>query len=78
MGRQCIAETIQFLPHNFEMPNWSSANLASHAAMELTKALQNPHPAAPFLPPTLKIAEELKQLAKIFDDAQKHPSYRYL
>jgi hypothetical protein len=70
-NRQRIADTIEFLPHDFEMPKLSSADLAAHAAADLTNALRNPHPAAPFLPPTAALSQELKQLADIFDQAAK-------
>jgi hypothetical protein len=38
-NRQRIADTIKFLPHNFDMPKLSSADLAARAAADLTTAL---------------------------------------
>jgi hypothetical protein len=70
-GPQRIADTIEFLPHNFEMPALSSTDLATRAAEDLTQALRNPHPSAPFLPPRAQLATDLKQLSTIFEQAAR-------
>ena len=41
-------DTIEFLPHNSNMPFRSSAENATIAATELMHALRNPEPAAPY------------------------------
>ena len=49
------------------MPKLSSADAATIAATELTHALQNPAPAAPFLKLGDEQLDAIKQLAKIFN-----------
>ena len=67
------AETVEFFPHNFDMPKTSSADAASHAARDLIKALQNPSPASPL---SLKNdhLQALQTLAEIFDTAHHVPN----
>ena len=43
-----IARTVEFFPYLYEMPTTNSADAARDAAAQLTSALLNPHPAAPF------------------------------
>jgi hypothetical protein len=43
-----IVDTVDFLPSKTKMPRTSSKDLASIAALELSNALQNPAPVAPF------------------------------
>ncbi len=64
-----IVDTIQFFPTQTEMPKLSSADNAMRAAQELTEALQNPAPAAPFAMLGSEKLGALKDLARIFSDA---------
>jgi hypothetical protein len=48
------------------MPNTSSKNLARIAALELSNALQNPAPAAPFSHIGTAQLQALRQLSDIF------------
>jgi hypothetical protein len=43
-----IVDTVEFFPSKMSMPHTSSKDLTSIAALELSNALQNPAPAAPF------------------------------
>jgi hypothetical protein len=43
-----IVDTVEFFPSKLAMPNTSSKDLFSIAELELSNALQNPAPAAPF------------------------------
>jgi hypothetical protein len=47
-GSERIIDTVEFFPANIRMPHMSSADNATTAAKELTHALLNPAPAAPF------------------------------
>jgi hypothetical protein len=51
------------------MPNTSSKDLASIAALELSNALQNPAPAAPFSHIGTAQLQALRQLSDIFSAA---------
>ncbi len=64
-----IVDTIQFFPTHTEMPKLLSADNAMRAAQELTEALQNPAPAAPFAMLGSEKLGALKDLARIFSDA---------
>jgi hypothetical protein len=43
-----IVDTLEFFPHNYQMPQLSSIDRLLMAAKEMTDALQNPHPEVPF------------------------------
>ena len=43
-----IARTVDFFPYLYAMPKTSSVDAAMEAALDLTNALQNPHPITPF------------------------------
>ena len=64
-----IARTVDFFPHDIEMPHNSSGNNAAEAAKLLTDALMNPAPASPF--PSLGNEQmwALRKLADIFSAA---------
>jgi hypothetical protein len=42
-----IVDTLEFFPHNYQMPQLSSTDRLLMAAKDMTDALQNPHPDAP-------------------------------
>ena len=44
-GRNRVAETIEFFPHNFRMPQLSSLDIAGKAALQLLECLKKPHPS---------------------------------
>jgi hypothetical protein len=44
-----IVDTLEFFPHNYQMPQLSSTYRLLMAAKDMTDALQNPHPEIPFL-----------------------------
>jgi hypothetical protein len=43
-----MVDTLEFFPHNYQMPQLSSTNRLLMAANDMTDALQNPHPEVPF------------------------------
>jgi hypothetical protein len=43
-----IVDTLEFFPHNYQMPQLSSTDRLSMAAKDMTDDLQNPHPEVPF------------------------------
>jgi hypothetical protein len=51
-GQQRITDTIA-------LPALLSTDLAARAAEDLTQALRNPHPSAPFLLPRAQLATDL-------------------
>ena len=62
-----IADTVEFFPHYVNMPRLSSVDRAIRAATELTHALRNPAPAAPFAKLSDVHNDALDQLATIFN-----------
>jgi hypothetical protein len=38
-----IVDTLEFFPHNYQMPQLSSTDRLLMAAKDMTDALQNPH-----------------------------------
>jgi hypothetical protein len=43
-----IVDTLQFFPHNYQMPQLSSTGRLIMAANDMSNALQHPHPEVPF------------------------------
>jgi hypothetical protein len=43
-----IVDTLEFFPHNYQMPELSSTDQLLMAAKDMTDALHNPHPEVPF------------------------------
>jgi hypothetical protein len=68
-GSERIIDTVEFFPADIRMPRMSSADNATIAAQELTHALLNPAPAAPFATIGTDQIAALKQLALIFQQA---------
>jgi hypothetical protein len=64
-----IVDTVEFFPSKLSMPSISSKDLASIAALELSNALQNPAPAAPFSHIGTAQIQALRQLLDIFSAA---------
>jgi hypothetical protein len=64
-----IVDTVDFSPAKLAIPSTSSKDLASIAALELSNALQNPAPAAPFSQIGTAQLQALRQLSDIFSVA---------
>jgi hypothetical protein len=43
-----IVDTLEFFPHNYQMPQLSSTDRLLMEAKDITDALRNPHPEVPF------------------------------
>jgi hypothetical protein len=61
-----IVDTLEFFPHNYQMPQLSSTDRLIMAAKDMTDALQNPHPAVPFARVGDDTISALAELAAIF------------
>jgi hypothetical protein len=64
-----IVDTVEFFPSKTAMPHTSSKDLISISALELSNALQNPAPVAPFSQIGTAQLQELRQLSEIFSAA---------
>jgi hypothetical protein len=62
-----IADTLEFFPHNYQMPQLSSTERFIMAAKDMTDALQNPHPEVPFAHVRDDTISALAELATIFE-----------
>jgi hypothetical protein len=65
-ARERIVDTLEFLPHNYQMPQLSSTDILIMAATDMTDALQNPHPEVPFTHFGDDTISALTELAAIF------------
>jgi hypothetical protein len=61
-----IVDTLEFFPHNYQMPQLSSTNRLLMAAKDMTDALQNTHPEVPFAHVGDDTISSLAELAAIF------------
>jgi hypothetical protein len=61
-----IVDTLEFFPHNYQMPQLSSTDLLLMAATDMTDAFQNPHPDVPFTSVGDDTIAALTDLAAIF------------
>jgi hypothetical protein len=61
-----IVDTLEFFPHNYQMPQFSSTDILIMAANDMTDALQNPHPEVPFTNVGDDTISALTALAEIF------------
>jgi hypothetical protein len=61
-----IMDTLEFFPHNYQMPQLSSTDRLLMAAKDMTGALQNPHPGVPFASVGDDTIAALADLAAIF------------
>jgi hypothetical protein len=59
-------DTLEFFPHNYQMPQLSSTNRLLMEAKEMMDALQNPHPEVPFTHVGDDTISALTELANIF------------
>jgi hypothetical protein len=61
-----IVDTLEFFPHNYQMPQLFSTDRLLMAAKDMTHALQNPHPEVPFARVGDDTISGLAELAAIF------------
>jgi hypothetical protein len=61
-----IVDTLEFSPHNYQIPQMSSTDRLITAANDMTNALQNPHPEVPFTHVGDETISALTALAAIF------------
>jgi hypothetical protein len=61
-----IVDTLEFFPHNYQMPQLSSTNRLLMSAKDMTDAFQNPHTDVPFASVGDDSIVALKDLAAIF------------
>jgi hypothetical protein len=61
-----IVYTLEFFPHNYQMPQLSSTDRLLMAAKDMMKAFQNPHPDIPFTSVGDDTIHALADLATIF------------
>jgi hypothetical protein len=61
-----IVDTLEFFPHNYQMPQLSSTNRLIMAAKDISDAFKNPHPEVPFARVGNDTISALAELAAIF------------
>jgi hypothetical protein len=61
-----IMDTLEFFPHNYQMPHLSSTDRLLMGAKDMTDALQKPHPEVPFASVGDDTIAALEDLAAIF------------
>jgi hypothetical protein len=61
-----IVDTLEFFPHNYQVPQLSSTDRLLMAAKDMTNAFQNPHPDVPFASVGDDTIAALTDLAAIF------------
>jgi hypothetical protein len=61
-----IVDTLEFFPHNYQMPQLSSTDRLIMAAKDMTDALQNPHPEVRFVRVGDDTISALTEFAAIF------------
>jgi hypothetical protein len=66
MASERIVDTLEFFPHNYQMPQLLSTDRFLMAANDMTDALQNPHPQVPFARVGDDTILALAELAAIF------------
>jgi hypothetical protein len=61
-----IVDTLEFFPHNYQMPQLSFTDRFLMSAKDIMDALQNPHPEVPFASVGDDNISALAKLAAIF------------
>jgi hypothetical protein len=61
-----IVDTLEFFPHNYQMPQFYSTDILIMAANDMSNSLQNPHPEVPFTHVGDDTISALTALAEIF------------
>jgi hypothetical protein len=73
---ELIVDTLEFFPHNCQMPQLPSTNWLLMAAKDMTDAFHNPHPDVPFASVGDDTIAALTDLAAIFKlKLQQAPSH---
>jgi hypothetical protein len=67
-----IVDTLEYFPHNYQMPQLSSTDRLIMAAKDMTDAFQNPHPDVPFASVGDDTIKDLTSLAEIFKLKLQH------
>jgi hypothetical protein len=67
-----IVDTLEFFPHNYQLPQLSSTDRLLMAAKDMTDAFQNPHPDVPFASVGDDTVKALVDLAAIFKLKLQH------
>jgi hypothetical protein len=67
-----IVDTLEFFPHNYQMPQLSSTDRLIMDAKDMTDALHNPHPEVPFAHVVDGTISALIELATIFKLKLRH------
>jgi hypothetical protein len=71
-----IVDTLEYFPHNYQMPQLSSTDRLLMAAKDMTDAFQNTHPDVPFASVGDDTITALADLAAIFElKLQTAPSH---
>jgi hypothetical protein len=69
----CIVDTLEFIPHNYQMPQLSSTDRLLMAAKDMRDAFQNTHPDVPFACVGDDTISALADLAAVFKLKLQHP-----
>jgi hypothetical protein len=69
-------DTLEYFPHNYQMPQLSSTDRLLMAAKNMTDAFQNPHPDVPFTSVGDDTIAALADLAAIFKLKLQHAPSR--
>jgi hypothetical protein len=68
-----IVDTLEFFPHNYQMPQLSSTDRSLMAAKDITDAFKNPHPDVPLASVGDDTVQALTDLAAIFNYNKLRP-----
>jgi hypothetical protein len=68
-----IVDTLEFFPHNYQMPKLSSTDRLLVAAKDIMDAFQKPHPEVPFARVGDDTIAALTDLAAIFNLKLQQP-----
>jgi hypothetical protein len=63
---ECIVDTLEFFPHNYQMPQLSSTDILIMAATDMSNAFKDPQPEVPLAHIRDDTIEVLTKLAAIF------------
>jgi hypothetical protein len=66
MASERIVDTLEFFPHNYQIPQLSSTDRLLMASKDMMDTLQNPHPEVPFASVGDDTISALADLAAIF------------
>ena len=72
-GGETTPDKIAFFPASIKIPNYSTRDMAIHAAADLAKALQTPKPKSPFQVGDTQL-QSIRELSQIFNAEIKIPN----